>query len=215
MRISHKYKFIFFSNPKTGSTSIRDFLNPYSDIREVQYTDRTEQNPFYAHISPKEVKEIFLIKGWNFDSYFKFTFIRNPWARLVSLYEMIKSGRSNIDEFKIWVKTIKPYGIGGGGDPYLQRWRVYGTYSIENYIKDDFGNILVDQIIRLEDINTESIKFLKKLGIPNLEKCKIPIKNNKRKYGSYLNYYDEETKEYVASIYRYDIQEFNYNFESE
>lgn len=218
MRISHQYKFIFFSNPKTGSTSLRDLLTPYSDLQEVQYTERTEYNPFYAHITPKEVKEIFLLKNWDFDKYFKFTFVRNPWARLVSLYKMIESGKKrskqeSLPDFNLWVKTIKPFGIGGGGDPYKQRWRVYGTYSIEHYIKDDFDNILVDKVIRLEDIDQEIIPLLKQLNIPNPENIVVPQKNKRQyKSQSYTDFYQKETIQYVEKLYKYDIEKFKYHF---
>ena len=89
MRISHKNKFIFFSNPKTGSESLREMLNPHSEIFDVPYKNTNSENPFYSHISPVEVQQIFFEKGLDFDSYYKIVCTRNPFNRLVSLYEMI------------------------------------------------------------------------------------------------------------------------------
>src|SRR5690606_27928408 len=105
MQISHRYKFIFFSFPKTGSESVRELLDPYSDIRGIPYWNISEENPFYSHISPAEVKAIFQKNGWDYDEYFKFTFVRNPWARLVSLYNMIYFTKP-ADSFYSKLKTV-------------------------------------------------------------------------------------------------------------
>ena len=91
MRISHRYRFIFFANPKTGSSSVRHFLNSYTDVMPVRdYRERTADNPFYPHITPKETRRLFEDYGWDFYGYTKFVFVRNPWDRLVSLYEHIR-----------------------------------------------------------------------------------------------------------------------------
>ncbi|MDD4955629.1 MAG: sulfotransferase family 2 domain-containing protein [Candidatus Omnitrophica bacterium] len=85
MRISHKYKFIFFSNPRTGSESVRKALDPFSDIFS------SVNDPVYNnHITPEELKNHFLKMGWDWDKYFKFCFVRNPWDRLVSIYYRFK-----------------------------------------------------------------------------------------------------------------------------
>lgn len=225
MQISHQYKFIFFSFPKTGSESVRKLLEPYSDIHGVPYWQRTETEPFYSHISPKEVKLLFEKNGWNYDNYYKFTFIRNPWARLVSLYNMIyhtnpptspigkiKAVFTNksTPDFKTWLQTIKTDGEGAGG-PENQRWQVYGAYSIASYILDDENNELVDDIIKLEEINERLPTILKRIGIPDAEHLSIPFINN-RKAKNISGYYDEESSSLIDEYYHYDIQRFNYSF---
>lgn len=86
MRISHTYKFIFFANPRTGSTTVRDVLDEYSDILSVHITEASAKFPFYHHITPLELKAIFMDRGWDWYSYRKFCFVRNPYDRVVSLY---------------------------------------------------------------------------------------------------------------------------------
>lgn len=228
MRISHKYKFIFFANPKTGSETVREILELYSDVSSVQYRKKNYKNPFYSHISPKEVKQIFEEKRLCYDEYFKFTFVRNPWARLVSLYEMIyfTKGGKNVNhklkmllkeaffkkpDFKTWLSTIENKGIGAGGQE-CERWRRYGSYSLDNYIMDEQKNILVDKIIRLEDIDEELIPTLVNIGLP-IAKTDIKIaKTNNRKYKKYTEYYDEDSIQCIKNLYKYDIDNFNYKF---
>lgn len=213
MRISHRYKFIFFANPKTASSSIRQFLNPYTDIQPVaNYLERNTENPFYPHISPKEIKPLFQNRGWDFNSYNKFVFVRNPWARLVSLYEHIKRDHNEQLEFKKWLYTIQSNGKGGGGEDH-HRWRKYGAYSIENFIKDKAGNILVDKVIRMEDVQKELRPFLAAMGLPNVKDAPLNHSNKGKVKIPYTAYYDEADKAYVAKLYRYDIINYGYTFE--
>lgn len=212
MRISHKYKFIFFANPKTGSSSVRQFLNPYTDVQPVQnYLKRTPENPFYPHITPQETKILFQEFGWDFNSYNKFVFVRNPWARLVSLYEHVMRNPKNKMDFTPWLYSISPHGKGGGGDDW-QRWRKYGTYSIEHYIKDDQGSILVDKVIRLEDIQKELRLFLMAMGLPDISGAKLNHRNKRKATAHYSKYYTETTRKYVYDLYRYDIINYGYSF---
>jgi hypothetical protein len=231
MRISHRYKFIFFSNPKTGSETVREILNPYSDVLSVHYKKRTNNEPFYSHITPSEVKRIFQEKELPYDEYFKFTFVRNPWARLVSLYEMIYGTRKkkNVNnkykvefkvlykkvfvkkpDFKTWLLTIHNNDIGAGGKEW-ERWRKYGSYSINNYIMDSEKNILVDKVIKLEDLQKELIPTLVNLGLPQVNSIKLP-KINSGNHQKYTLYYDQESIDRVRYLYKYDIENFNYHF---
>ena len=214
MRISHRFRFIFFCNPKTGSESVRKLLEPYSDVLGTVYRQRTPQNPFYSHMMPREAKVVFDEWGWDFDGYTKFVFVRNPWARLVSLYEMITQNagvEAGPAGFAEWFRTIRPYGPGGGGEDW-KRWRKYGTYSLDNYAGDGSGRLLVDKVIRLEDIGSELIPFLESLGLPGIREAVVPHVNRRPKKHHYTEYYSAQMVEAVRKMYAFDIERFGYDF---
>ena len=210
MRISHKYKFIFFCNPKTGSDSFRQMLEPYSDIIvKNNFLNKSEKFPFYTHISPVETRNVFSELGWDYESYHKIICTRNPFDKLVSLYEMIYKNypRVLMPSFKKWLTLTKVNKEGGGGNDY-RRWRKYGTYSLENLIYDDKKKILVDQIIKLEDIENDVPELFSKLGLPKIKK--IVKKNVGKKYKKTQEYYDEELVSLVQQRYSWEINKFNY-----
>jgi len=186
---------------------------------------------FYSHMRPIEVRAEFDRREWDFDDYFKFTFVRNPWARLVSLYSMVFGRRNGLRSrvkrrtaeffghhpsprgFRRWVRTVATDGRGGGG-PDDQRWQRYGTYALGAYVGDGRGNELVDRVVRLEDIDTALPRVLAEIGLPPDSAAEIPIVNAGGRT-NYRRYYDPATVDYVGSLYRDDIERFGYAFEGE
>ncbi|HEX6133290.1 MAG TPA: sulfotransferase family 2 domain-containing protein [Longimicrobiales bacterium] len=224
MRISHTHSFIFFSNPKTGSESVRALLDPYSDIAGIPLWECTPEFPFYSHIRPVEVREIFRARGWDFERYYRFTFVRNPWARLVSLYHMIHPvpagsalrraleaarGHPSVRGFRRWIRGVRADGPGAGGPPD-QRWMRYGSYSIRSYAGDRDGQLLVDRVIKLEEIDTAIPHVFEEIGLPPIENG-VP-RVNVRTHRSYTEYYDDATRTQVESMYAYDIAQYGYVF---
>lgn len=169
-------------------------------------------NPFYSHIRPVEMKGLFEERNWFFDDYVKFVVVRNPWARLASLYSHIKRvDRSFTTDFSHWLATIEPGGVGGGGAEH-HRWRRYGAYSIENYIGDETGRPLVEHVLRLEDIDLALPRFMDQIGIPRAFDQQIP-QINVGKLGDYRKWYKDLDIQIVEKKYHYDIERFNYTFE--
>ena len=198
-------------------------LEPYTDVVSVHFRDRSPENPFYHHMPPCEAKEIFEQRGWDFGDYVKFTLVRNPWARLVSTYEAFYTPRTLREKvgypirkllgmqpsFKQWLKKIRPDGE-GAGYAANKRYRRYVTYSIYNYVSDEAGNILVDKIIRLEDMEFALPELFSEIGLP---KNSIQIVHrNVGKHKPYREYYDDEDIELVKKKYAYDISQFDYRF---
>lgn len=209
-RISHKYKFIFFAYPKTGSTSIRDTLNTFSDICATTFSKRTPEQPFYSHITAQETKDLFAERGWDFDSYFKFVVVRNPYSRLVSLYNMTDVNKCS---FPHWVENINS---NTKTDKVLSmgKWKINGLLPLLQFAGNG-TNLLVDKVVCLENIDTELPAIFKQLGITvpasipklNVGHYRVPVKLN-----DWHKYYDETTKQRVKKIYKWEIVEYRYIF---
>jgi len=216
MRISHSHKFIFFATPRTGSTTIRNVLDKYSDISSILISDITKDFPFYHHISALELKRIFECRGWNWDSYEKFCFVRNPYDRVVSLYHHYLRMRKNwkvrnMKTFKTKLKFIitrppsfRDYVMNINTNDRLPT-------SLESFLCDEDGKFLVNEILMYENLKDDLQRFLKKLNI-SVTPEEIPHLNASADRKQYRQYYDEELIKKVKNLYEYEFKRFKYTF---
>ena len=221
MRISHEHRFVFFASPKTGSRSVRRLLDAYSEIHGRRAHEVTADFPFYNHMRPVELRDVFNARGWDFDAYFKFVMVRNPWSRLVSLYEMFafREGRlvsrlrrrtTRHQGFRAWVRTLDPEG-GGGAAPGLGKSVIrVGAYSYIGFTGDEGGRPLVDEVIKLEEIESRLRPLFERLGVPLPRR--VPRIGRGRYRGHYRDFYDDETRELIGALYEADIERFGYSF---
>lgn len=112
--------------------------------------------------------------------------------------------------FSSWLRSTDT-GQSGGGGP--MRWRRYGTYSMLNFAGDG-QSLLVDEVIRMEDMDEGLRSILRQLSIPNAETVEIPH-TNKRDHKPYAQYYDNDLRELVAERYADDIRTYGYSFAGE
>jgi len=213
MLISHKYYFIYLSNPKTGSTSIRQMLSPYADI--VVLTEEQclidYQLPLAPHMDAKTLKAFFITQGWDWDKYFKITTIRNPWERLVSYYIFSRPDQNGINFYDQGYQKSTD-GSSFSLLDWLEKYKCYEhDFTLNNFVYDDAGNLLVDLIIKLEELNLEMPKLLNKL---NLDQIPI-IKMNASKHKHYSAYYTHESKELVSKAYAHDIAFGKYVYDNQ
>ncbi|MEL7213493.1 MAG: sulfotransferase family 2 domain-containing protein [Pseudomonadota bacterium] len=217
MIISHTHRFIFFSNPKTGSESLRALLAPLNEEPIGPWRDRTTQHPFYAHMSPAEAQISFAAKRWPFEAYRRITCVRNPYPRLVSLYRMIADvdgvwrlrRRMGLGQttFSRWLRETQPYGAGGGGRIH-QRWRRYGTWSAQTWTTDVHGARLVTDILRLEHLAEELPVLLADLNLPIRANLGHVNARPKTDWGAW---YSPQTRALVADRYAWDLRRFSYS----
>ena len=130
-------------------------------------------------------------------SYYKFSFERNPWDRQVSFYryktrDLSKASRPSFEQF-----------LAKGKRAQVPNWEIY---TINNKVALDF-------IGRYENIDTEFQKALEGIGLAekiSLPKANVtPTRSNPR---SYQDYYTDETRAIVAEWSAGEIKHFGYEF---
>jgi len=240
MRIGHGPEFIFLSNPKCGSTSIRVLMNKYSDIS----AENNPQDPTYLmHVNAYELKTYFEHENYKdktvgpWDSYYKFTTVRNPWKKMVSYYFFSapdKEFRSVADiRQKIPVlgaKREEPIkydpstAFYHGFNPWLKH--VMDGHGLPHYEyfccdHDDPEKCLVDDVFKIEEIDEVLAPALKEhlnieiKSVPDLNPD-MGITDLTSRYfnwkGDYYSLYNEESQNIVAQVYCSDIDNFNYKF---
>ena len=162
--------------------------------------------PVKDHLTAKEI--ITRVGKQNWDTSYKFTVVRNPWDKVVSLYEYRrKKDKTQIASrgitFTQWVKLTH----GQSTDPFYHD-NIKSFQAQVEWLKDDEGAIAIDFVARFETLGTDFEQIRKAIG----SKADLPHLNaSSRK--SYKDYYTDETREIVARWYHEDIEFFDYTFD--
>ena len=223
MIISHEHKFIYIAIPKTGSRTVTRRLIKYAENK----ISNNKKSPYYRHGSAKELKKQFEKEGWDWDSYYKFTFVRNPWDRVLSMYSYI---RMLSDQY---VSRTGKYAPGAcltqqaenvmrQGERFERFIRRYNTFekSIDagvifsyissqlDYINDEKGERIIDFVGRIENFQEDYDYVCGKIGIPKKRLMHL----NKTQHKKKEDCYSEKAKEIVANKFEDEIEELG-NFE--
>lgn len=221
--MSHKNKWIFCHVPKAAGTSVRLALRPYSDVEgctdnqqkhgfEVRPPYNKQQDiDFFIHNPSWEICEIAKQKkGIDVSDYFKFSFVRNPWDRVLSLYLYKKRESEVVGEKRqyhadLYVKQTSG-GFGHFVKNYLHDQRMQIRF-LKNLDKKN-ADICCDFIGRFENLNEDFAEICRRIGLPEID---LPVTNT-TKHKHYSEYYTEQTKQIVENYYAEDIKYFNYEF---
>lgn len=162
-----------------------------------------------------EIYQVVFSKS-EFDNYFKFTFVRNPWDRLVSAFLYLKNGGIN-DRDKAWSKQNLTSFM--TFDSFVKEWVNQRNIESHLHFVPQFRFICepgidiprVNFIGYFEKLEEDFYYVREKLGLhSNLLHSNKTVEKNK----DYKEYYTDTTKEIVAKVYRKDIQLFGYDFDN-
>ena len=201
MIISHKFKCIFIRIPKTGSTSIEVFLKEF----DPDCISSDDNSPPYGHFYASQLKKMVESKIWN--TYFKFTIIREPLDWFKSLYkDNMKFSHKKNEKIHILLNDDymleKPFENILSVDQALKLYILQGNWFNGNnqmiFLDED-----LDFIGKFEDFN-KIIEYLKN---------KFNIKSDKNYHYNKSNLlnlsFSEDCEKILKILYKNDIAFYN------
>lgn len=136
----------------------------------------------------------------DYDNYFKFAFVRNPFDWQVSLFHYMKQHKEHFQH-----EIVKNMNF-----PNYIEWRCSEDLNYQSdYIVDSKDNIIVDTIGKFENIK-DDIKIIENNIDFNLQIPHI----NKSNHRHYSSYYDKFSKNLVIKNFEKDFHllKYSYNF---
>lgn len=157
--------------------------------------DREKKARYYNHITAHEVHQLLPSEIWN--DYFKFSFTRNPWDRVLSHLHWVRYRRNAP------TMTLAAY-FAADEHKILMR-RGHALYTIA-------GEPAVDRICRYENLQEELDAVTTHLGlsaIDSLPRAKAAQRQDRRPY---REVFAAAERDMVAELFKEDIERFGYEF---
>lgn len=193
------------SIPKNGSTNIMIILNEIlktnkKNLKAIRRHGRLNENMFR------------LDTHYNIFKSYKFTFVRNPYIRALSMYRYMFENRYN--------NTIEPQ----KGFIEFLKFLKYGGINLNHHFMPQkdllfFEVDTFDFIGKLENFEKDFSKLLNKLNIKPSDKVLSLIQNRTNTKHvtlseNYLDsYYTKESIQFVQQIFKVDFDSFKYPVE--
>ena len=212
---------IFVAIPKTGTTSVRTQIkqegkplidNQHLDIlqiRDLIYFDllRKTLGTNYSFPNPDRPSNSALRDETEkiFNSFFKFSAVRNPWARAVSLY-FRREGVQLKDKMSFHEFCEKHmYASDTCRHPTLHK-------NQYDWLSSEDGKILVDYFYKVEEFENAIIDIKKRTNERVVLVNKTLNKNPNSKSSDYRNLYNDRTRKIIEKRFEKDIDYFKYTF---
>ena len=231
--ISHDYKCIFIHIPKCGGMSIQNkFLVNRSKPELLLGKNKDPQKgpPRLNHLIGEDYILKKHISKQDFDAYYKFSFVRNPWARVVSLYKYL--GYFQIMTFDTFVQKYFEKDLFNSKEWF---WFVRPQYD---YIYNSDNELMVDFLGRTENLNNDFKEICKHINFKDHNLLHINKSTEKSKFNTlflktlwshptkilsynpnrdldkktYKDYYSDTSKKIIFKFYEIDIDTFKYTF---
>lgn len=199
--IIHKYKFIFVHIPRTGGTSIETAFG-YGFGNPVPEQKHNIVRHYLGHKSFKIAVE---------KKYKIFTFIRNPWTRIISYYRWVHS-------FQGAAHPLYTYASGTfeafvASLPFIIKY-VGMVRPQSEFVINTKNEIAVNYIGRYENYLEDWKIISKELGVPNVS---LPhVLNTKESENKSLEEYYKSLaiRNLIGEVYQSDLDMFGYTFGS-
>ena len=206
MIISALHKFIFVAVPKTGTHSVRQALRQHMGPKDLEQVGLFVKKHFpipelaqlqHGHLSLQQIRPYMRPEEW--ESFFKFAFVRNPFDRFVSYCAFMTrdSGQFEADPKAVMHQMLTK--------PPLQHILFQPQHLL---VTDAEGQLMADYVGRVEEMQGSYDEICERIGIPTAELERV----NSSRRKDYRDYYDQPLIDGVAKLYGRDLELFDYKF---
>lgn len=150
---------------------------------------------FYEHMPATRVRELVGEDIWN--SYYKFCYERNPWAKVVSYYHWKKFGQN---------RKLPPF-----REYVLEHTK---RLPLDARLYFDGNQCLMDEVFDFDDFQTTFSALWERLGIPFKGPMPREKTNINLQAANYRGHFDQETREKISVCYEREIELMGYQWDS-
>lgn len=224
MILSHAHKFIFLKTKKTGGTSVeialsavcgpRDVITPVSADDEAlrgslgypgaqnyrlsppraigQFLRCGRWLHYRRHMTAAEAMRLAGEQVWQ--DYFTFCFVRNPWQQALSQFHWLNRRGNRLDF-----------------DAYIRSGKLERLQAQTAALYRDGETILVDRVCRYEDFDAELEGISARLGLATPLAAPVTKQGARNRARTFR--WRQADVDYIADLYRFEIERFGYSFE--
>ncbi|WP_438455127.1 sulfotransferase family protein [Vreelandella venusta] len=218
--ISLKNKYLFHSVGKAANSTVKYFLYAEESRGTRLKYDNVHDRRASPLVSPFQLPSSCLFDIFSSEEYFKFTFVRNPYSRLLSCYlDRIIPKRST--PYKELVKYLgRDIGYDVSFSEFIEAVCSQSNYEQNNHWRLQYADAMCDILkysyIGKQEVFSESMSdiwgnifpgsIVPDFGSKNMS----PSKTNSA--SKVANYWTNDLRRMVAKRYEKDFLNFNYSF---
>jgi Sulfotransferase family len=206
MIVSFARKFVFAAVPKTGTHAVRQALRAHLGPEDIEQVGLFVQKKFpipdlaalqHGHISLRQLRPH--LPPEQFESFFKFAFVRNPFDRFVSYCSFMTRFKG---EFLANPQQVMAYFLQNPPRQHVLFW------PQNMFIADENGELLTDYVGRVEEMQQSYDEVARRIGVPTTQLEKV----NTSTRSDFRTYYTPPLVDGVARLYARDLELFGYEF---
>lgn len=215
-----KNKLIVLSPPKTGSNSLKTYLN--NNGLDFDEAFKIVKHPT-IHLTLNELIKMHEVWKEQLVDYKIIQIVRNPYDRFVSAFLHQNRMLETKLDFNQTIEAVSEskmllpnnceeffqdfYVLGWAEKSYRENnWGGLRLWYEQNWYNDLFANVKTFKLEDLQNDTTELNNYLK------IEGGEFP-KENQFGEGNYMDYYTDEQKRIVAKLYERDFLLYGYDFD--
>lgn len=202
MPIFNEHKAIFIHIPKCAGTSITDTLDRQNNFKKfINYKDFSLRLMTGRNLQHSTYSRIKALHPFKFNSYFKFSFVRNPFDRMHSEYHWRRKWDRTIENksFEEMLQEI----------PTFRNRREPHFKQQTDFIYTKRNKLMVDFVGRFETLEQDFRNVATELGVKQAD---LKVLNRSRSSTSYRSGYSDQAQELIKQFFAKDLDLLEYEY---